>query len=428
MKTFRGVQSLAARLIAHLKYTPILGLAALIGFVRIGIYARLLSVDEFGLLSKLLLISGFFCVAGSCGFQILAQRDLPAMFARQRYRRGLVILGKACMITSVVALLLCVTPMFGYVPLNVAALALLIGVIHGWAQQSFMLVVLDSRSRLAMVPYSLQILQRTVLCCVVASGVAMLGGGALGILLAELAVTVVLSVTLLKKMLQGIGFSWAVFARLCKTGFTKKEWRVAAILLLGTTLSFLSTSVDRWLAADVLSAKQFGLYSFAWIPLVAALSMQALLNAGLFPLIAQRRVAGSDQNALRVTALVSVGLLLAALVLVLLANKLIAWAIPIWYGQYQDALPLFLPLLAAAAFRVSDFWSSFLIITHRHVSLLVTQLILIMLAFVYCRFALDGTAWMQNPYNFTLLALFLAAGNYFANASLAFVVGRRAAS
>lgn len=419
---------MAARLIAHLKYTPILGLAALIGFVRIGIYARLLSVDDFGLLSKLLLISGFFCVAGSCGFQILAQRDLPAMFAHQRYRRGLVILGKACMITSVVALLLCVTPVFGYVPLNVAGLALLIAVIHGWAQQSFMLVVLDSRSRLEMVPYSLQILLRTVLCCVVASGVAALGGGALGILLAELAVTVVLSVNLMKKMLQGIGFSWAVFAGLCKKGFTKKEWHVAAILLLGTTLSFLSISVDRWLAADVLSAKQFGLYSFSWIPLVAALSMQALLNAGLFPLIAQRRVAGSDQKALRVTALVSIGLLLAALLFVLLANKLIAWAIPIWYGQYQDALPLFLPLLAAAAFRVSDFWSSFLIITHRHVSLLVTQVILIVVAFVYCRFALDGTAWMQDPYNFTLLALFLAAGNYFVNALLAFFVGHRAAS
>lgn len=419
---------MAVRIIAHLKYAPILGFAAMLGLVRIGIYAKLLDVAEFGLLSKALLISGFFCVVGSFGFQILAQRDLPTVFAHHRYRFGLVILGKAGMITSVAALLLCFLPLLHFFPLQVSALVFLIAVLHGWALQSFMLLVLDSRSRLEMIPYSMHILSRTVFSLVLASVVALLGGGGIGILLAEVLVTVIQAGRIMQKLLFAAHFSWDVFLRLCKKGFSQKEWSVAGILLLGTTLAFLSGSADRWIAADALSAKQFGLYSFSWIPLVAAMSIQSLLNAGLFPLIAQRRVAGSDRKALRVTAMVSIGLLLFSFAAAFLANYLIAWIISKWYGQYTDALPLFLPLLLAAAFRVSDFWSSYLIIVHRHISLLVTQSFLILTAFLYCRYGLQGTDWMSDPYNFTLLALFLAVGNYIVNAVVAFFAGYKVGS
>lgn len=419
---------MTVRIIAHLKYAPILGFAAMLGLVRIGIYAKLLDVAEFGLLSKALLISGFFCVVGSFGFQILAQRDLPTVFAHHRYRFGLVILGKAGMITSVAALLLCFLPLLHFFPLHVSALVFLIAVLHGWALQSFMLLVLDSRSRLEMIPYSMHILSRTVFSLVLASVVALLGGGGIGILLAEVLVTVIQAGRIMQKLLFAAHFSSDVFLRLCKKGFSQKEWSVAGILLLGTTLAFLSGSADRWIAADALSAKQFGLYSFSWIPLVAAMSIQSLLNAGLFPLIAQRRVAGSDRKALRVTAMVSIGLLLFSFAAAFLANYLIAWIISKWYGQYTDALPLFLPLLLAAAFRVSDFWSSYLIIVHRHISLLVTQSFLILTAFLYCRYCLQGTDWMSDPYNFTLLALFLAVGNYIVNAVVAFFAGYKVGS
>ena len=426
MKIFDNFRLLLSKGFIHLRYTPILGLAALIGLARIGIYARLLNVDEFGLLSKLLLISSFFSVVGSFGFQLLAQRDLPTMFALGRYRKGLVILGKSGIITSLAALAMCLAPLFDLSPLNVPTEAFLFAILHGWAQQIFMLVVINSRSRLQMSRYSLQMLFRTLLSSAAAVIVGVMGKGGVSIVAAEAIITILMAIVMIVYLLRTIGFSVPVFYKLCKKGFIKKEWYVSIVLLIGTTLAFLSTSADRWLAADFLSGKEFGLYSFAWITLATALSIQALLNAGLFPLISRGHVAGS--NAFRMTTMVSGGLLIIGLITALIAHTLIIWIIPKWYPQYIDALPLFPPLLLAAAFRVSDFWSSYLIIVHRHNSLLKTQFFLMLFPLLYYIFVSTGSTSMQVPYNLTLLALFLAAGNYVINAFVAFTSRYKIAS
>lgn len=416
-----NTQLLLSRVLYHLSYTPILGLAALIGLIRIGIYARLLDVDEFGLLSKLLLISSFFYVVGSFGFQLLAQRDIPARFAEGRYRKGIIILGRAGIVTSITALAVSLVPLSGYSPLGVTALAFLFAVLHGWGQQIYMLVVIDIRSRLEMMRYSWQILVRAVFSAAVAVIVAAMGGGAIGIVVAELVITVMLTAKMMEHLLNSTRLSITTFTKLSAKGFNKTEWQVSMVLLVGTVLAFLSISADRWIAAARLSSTEFGLYSFAWISLVVAMSVQALLNAGIFPLIAQRRVAGgSDTNALRITTIVSGGLLIVGLITAFIANALAAWAIPRWYPQYINALPLFPPLLLAAAFRVSDFWSSYLIIVHRHHLLLKIQFILILVPLLYYWLNSSEPSRMLVPHNFALLALFLAVGNYILNAFSAF--------
>lgn len=409
----------------HLRYTPILGIAALIGLLRIGIYAHLLNVGEFGLLSKLLLISSFFCVAGSLGFQLLAQRDVPAVYAIGRYRKGIIILGRAGIVTSAVAIITCLIPMFGLSPLSVPAFPFLLAIIHGWSQQLFMLIVIDSRSRLEMIRYSWQILARTILSSGAAIIVALMGGGALSIVAAEMLTTFLMTARMLDHLLHATRLSISTFAALSKNSFNKKEWHVSAVLLGGGILSFLTISADRWLAADRLSSEEFGLYSFAWIPMLMALSVQALLNAGFFPLLARRRVVKSDANVLHLTAIASGGLLLFSLFIAFVSNIIAAWAIPKWYPQYANTLFLFPPLLLAAAFRVSDFWSSYLIIMNRHIILLATQFFIVLPPILYYFNCLAGSSKMQNPYNFTLLALFLASGNYFINAIISIISGMR---
>ena len=405
----------------HFRYTPILGFAALLGLIRLGVYAHLLNVDEFGLLSKLLLISSFFCVGGSFGFQLLAARDVPAMFAVGRYRKGVIILGKAGIVTSATALALCLIPLLGVSLLGLSAMAFMFSVLHGWGQQIFMFVVIDSRSRLEMMRYSNQILVRTVSSFSGVVIVAVIGGGAISIVVVELVITVLLTTRMINHLLHTTLLSVPVFVRLSKKGFNKEEWHVATVLFAGAILSFLSISADRWLAADRLSGEEFGLYSFAWISLVAALSIQALLNAGLFPLIARRQAVGSNAKAFRITAIVSGGLLIVGLITAFTANALATWAIPRWYPQYINALPLLPPLLLAAAFRVSDFWSSYLIVIHWHNILLKTQFLLVLIPFLYYWWLRsEESSWMQVPYNFSVIALYLAIGSYILNAIAAF--------
>ncbi len=404
----------------HFLYTPILGFAALIAMIKLAIYAYFLDVNEFGLLSKLLLISFFFSVAGSCGFQHLAQRDLPAEFAAGRYRKGIVILGKAGIVTSVTALAICFIPLFGFSLLGVPPLTFMFAVVHGWGQQIFMLVLIDSRSRLEMTRYSLQVLARTFLSFVTTVIVLMLGGDAISIVFSEMIITVLISAKIIRCSLHAAHLSISVFFRLSKKGYNQKEWYVSVVLLAGAVLSFLSVSVDRWFAANFLSGEDFGLYSFAWISLSAALSIQALLNAGFFPLLARKRVTESNKKVWHLTAIFSGGLLIIGLIAAFIANALAVWAIPIWYPKYVSTLPFFLPLLLAAAFRVSDFWSSFLIIIHRQKSLLVLQFLLILIPITYYWLSLMELSEVQHvPKNFALLALFLSAGNYIVTALMA---------
>lgn len=406
-----------SKVTSHLAYTPILGFAAFLTFVRIGLYARLLDVSDFGLLSKLLLISSLFFATGSFGFRILAQRDLPKILVGGRYRKSLILLWQAAIVTTITILIAWSASLFGLSILGISSMTLLWALIHGWAQQIFMLAVIDTRSRLQMTRYSWQIFSKTILSSAVALIIAYMGGGAVGIIIGELIITLLLTAQLFRQMLQQAGMTIMLVSMLSFKMFRMRSFWVAMSLFAGTTLVFLSTNIDRWLAANYLSENDFGLYSFAWISITIALSIQALLNASIFPLLSRKHIEGSHGGgALRITLIMSTGLLLLSLIAALIADKTADWLIPIWYPQYVDALPLLLPLLLAAALRISDFWSSYLVVVHRQNTLLKIQIILISLP---CLFYLLGGAehsWPQTSYDFALLALFLSVGNFIANA------------
>lgn len=407
-------------IINHLSYTPILGISAFIGLMRMGIYARLLNVDDFGVISKIFLISSFFAVGGSFGFYLIAQRDLPGMYVKGHYKDGVLMLGKVGFITTLMALVFSLLPITTYRPLDINPFFFSLAIAHGWCQQIYLLAVTDIRCRLEMKRYSYELLIRTVLALAVATLVAYFGGGVFGIVLAEVIINVLLTFKLIKDLIKSTALSVPVFFKISTKGFNKEEWKVSFVLLAGTLAIFFSTSVDRWIAADQLIISEFGSYSFAWISVSIALSVQALLNAGLFPLIAHKRSAVSDQAALRMSAFVSIGLLVIGLAGAYLANVVARWGIPIWYPKYNLALPLLPILLAAAAFRVSNFWSSYLVIAHKHNEMLVTQIALIALLTLGTWLMKDRIDTSHLAYAFAWLNLLLAAGGYFFNAIVAY--------
>lgn len=396
------------RAATYLSYTPLLGFAAFLSLIRITIYSRLLSVSDFGLLSKLLLISSIFSAAGSLGFQLMAQRDLPAFFSDGRYRQGLVLLCKAIVVTTVTALLASSVSLFHLPILGLSGLLLCCSIFHGWSQQVFILTVIDTRSRLEMMRYAKQILFKTVLVSVVAVIVAMLGGGAISVIFAELLMTLLFCAKFLG-VITGSAKKRLIFAVGVRS-FTRRDFSTALTLFVSTILIFLSTNIDRWLAADQLSHNDFGLYAFAWISLTAALSFQALLNAGILPLISKRRKEGQLTAAFNTTAYISVSMFVAGVILAAFVYWFAQWFLPNQYQRYAGALPLIMPLLLAAVLRLADFWSSYLVVMHRQSLLMKIQIILILIPCFY--YIVVPHAAIAAPSDFAWLAVTLAAGNY----------------
>ena len=85
--------------------------------------------------------------------------------------------------------------------------------------------------------------------------------------------------------------------------------RQRLILLAGSLVGFLSVNLDRWIAASVLDRFEFAQYSFAWITLLGAQSLQFLLNAGIFPLLARRTMGGTLLSGLRLAGAISIATL-----------------------------------------------------------------------------------------------------------------------
>jgi len=406
--------------VGYLSYVPPLGFAAFLSLVRIAIYSYFLSVGDFGLLTKLLLISALFGTVGSFGFQWMAQRDLPVLFAEGRYREGLFSLCKAVIVTTSSALLMSVCSLWNFPVLGVSGFFLCCGIVHGWSQQIFMLAAIDTRSRLEMMRYAKQVLFRTVAASVVAIGVAVSDGGPVGIVLAETIVTLLIAVRLISTITRDIAklFLWKNSMR----NFKKSDFSAALLLFAGTSLAFFSVNIDRWLAAEHLEYDDFGQYAFAWISLTGALSIQAFLNSGIFPLISRKRKEGKIGAAFKTTAYISFATFFSGSVIAIVLYLFAQWFIPIGYQQYAPALPLIMPLLLAAILRLADFWSSYLIMINRQNLILGIQIFLVLISFLY--YSIMNNYASFAPLNFAWLAMILAVGNYVMSA-LAAVFNRK---
>jgi len=399
----------------YLSYIPTLGFSAFFSLARIVAYAHVLGVEAFGLLARLLLVSSLFGVVGSLGFQLLAQRELPALFSSGRYRVGLISLCKAMIVTTFVASLMSAYSLLNFSIAGVSGLLLCCAIAHGWSQQIFMLVLINTRSRLEMTRYAKQSLFKTVAAFLSAMAVVMFGAGVIGIVIAEITVTLIFGLTLISKITKSI--SKPLLWKASIGGFTRSEIRAASQMFAGTFLAFLSTNIDRWLAAEHLTDSDLGHYSFAWISLTAALSIQSLLNAGIFPLISKKRKEGYNETAFKITAYYSLATLFVGIITATALVLLSKWFLTNKYPHYAPALPLITPLLLASVFRLSDFWSSYLIVVHRHYFLFKSQFFLIFIALIYYLTVI--TSDQVSPLCFAWMAAILASASYGTSALIA---------
>ena len=360
--------------VAYFSYTPLLGLAAAVTFGKLIAYAGLVDVGQFGSLGKMLLVSAVFGLGGNLGLQSVASRDLPALLARGRARRGLRLLAQTVAVTTAIGLVCALAALAGLSLFELTAQELVLGLVHGWSQSIFLTATYESRSRLEMMRYARDTAVRSLVVALAGAAAGAAGAGASGILLAEAACTLGLfsAVAAAASRRARTSIAWLLAAS--GSGLRSLPWRAAPVLLAGAVVVFASTNLDRWIAAEWLGREPFGQYAFAWLTLLAAQSAQALLNSGLLPLLARRRAEALEASAYRLTWLVSLALLAGGLALTGPLAWLIGMAIDRFMPQYGGAVALLAPMLLAAVLRLSDFWTSLLIVVEREGLVLVSQL------------------------------------------------------
>ena len=191
------------RLLWKSAYVPVLIFALAIMFARLLVAARLLAVNEFASYSAGLLVSSSFCMLGGLGLQILLQREMPLLICRGKSRQGIVLLMQALAVAVVCASIGMIAAWVGLgLLLNnnglITPTVACTGLIHGLSQQSFLLVTVESRSRLRPLLFACQYMLRSTLIIAIGFIAMRWSGSSTVVIIVEALITITISTFILR--------------------------------------------------------------------------------------------------------------------------------------------------------------------------------------------------------------------------------------
>jgi O-antigen/teichoic acid export membrane protein len=361
-QTMRWTLALTPRRLQQLWYAPLLALAMALMMLRLLVMARLLDVQAFAAFSGGILVSGTFCMLGCLGLQAMLQREWPVHLVRRQERRGLVRAAQCHLVALACAVVVLLLAAVGIAPAGMSPALLAAGVLHGFAQQVFLVDTVESRSRGETLRFSRQNLLRAIAVFGLSVAVAAWTGSALAALVVDALASIVCAAGFFRTSLRHGTMGVRALHALAVRRLRRVAWRSALTLMVIMAVAFALLNVDRWVAAERLGAVGFAHYAFAWIVLSIAQSAQVVINASVYPLVARRYAERGREVAFGVCLRASVAILAVGTLLALPIGLLLAYAIRVWYPQYTDAVAVLPLFLAIAVLRVSDFWSSFLLI------------------------------------------------------------------
>ena len=407
----------------QLWYVPVLAAAMGLMLVRLLVMARLLDVAAFATYSAGLLVSSSFGMLACLGLQSLLQRDLPVMIVRRRERAGAVLIVQCTLVAAACAAVGAGTAAAGLSLAGLSPALLAVAMVHGLSQQLFLIATVESRSRGEPLRFARQHLQRAL--AVLAAGAIMAGTSrhAGAVLAIEAALSLALAAKLLRHQVHAVPLAMGTACRLAWRRMPALQWRSALALLAVASLGFLMINADRWLAAQWLETALFGQYAFAWTVLMVAQSLQVVINASLFPLLARRFAHLGPAAAYRIGAKASLGMLLVGGLAALPVWYLLDAAILRWFAVYSGARTLLPAFLAIAVLRVSDFWSSYLVIVGKEARLLGLNLLTALGTGLVWWVWRRPDAASVGPLDIAALAMLLAVAGYAVAAAAAWRAG-----
>jgi O-antigen/teichoic acid export membrane protein len=396
--------------LANIGYVPILVLSMILMFVRTIVAARLLDIETFGLYSFGLLIASSFSVIGCFGFYSLLQRSLPVLLVRGQERRGWVMMNQTLLLALAGFILSLAVVLFN--PLDVSSMFFVIALFTGLAQQGFMVVTLMSRSEGRTMRFANENLIRAVLVISVTLVVAGISKDAVLVLFAESAATLIVAFSIYHNAAHHLSRPRIHSLWFALRHVRKIHWHSPLTLFAAGLLSFLILNSDRWIAGIALSKQAFAMYAFAGILLTVAQSAQAVINAAMFTNLAKTYATDGLQAARQRAARLSGGAFLIGTALAIPVYLLFNLFIDMVFPKYTGAKPLIVWFLALAVFRVSNFWTSFLVIAQRERQLMALHLFTLIACFSAWGIYDLGSIHIDAPTNIAALGLTIGALNY----------------
>lgn len=359
--------------VRHIIYIPILATAMGLMFMRLLLMAHFLSVEQFAQLNLVLISSSAVTMLVCCGLLLELQRKLPALLFQGGFRSAAVLSAQ-----TYVGAIMSGAPGFmvaaigitisGYTPLIIVA-----GSLHGISQLIYSAATTESRSNGDTVRFAWQNLLRALMVNVVSLLGAVVFDSALAIIAAETVATTIISLSISRVLFKKSALSLLSAIRIgARRAHRLNYLSLLALLLLGLS-SFISLSIDRWLASIYLPAYSFSIFSFAWMALLLSAQIQSLINASIFPFLARRYSERGAKRTFFLSSLLAAFFLAGSLLAVLPTFYLLEFLIPLYFPQYVGAIPLLPYLLIAACFRLADFWSTFLIVSGSETSALMVN-------------------------------------------------------
>lgn len=395
-------------------YAPVLALALGIMMLRLGLLAAYLSPEEFGLLAFGLLVSSGQVILGAFGLQQLVQRDLPGLIVMGRETDALRLIMQTGLFSLACFLLLLplyvIGPLFAAYPAEVWV----IGLGHGLSQQLFLLATTESRSRGAPLVFAKDNLYRAILVAVLSFTAILLGYSALMILVIEAAASTLLSLKRFRSIFAATSASVVHIVSDAALGMLRLPWSNALFLMAASLLTYGLLNLDRWVASLWLDKVLFANYAFLSIGLMMAQSLQSLLNAAAFPMIARRHATKGVGSAFKLARNLSLACLGAGLIvgpaLVLLSHSIIE----AWFPRYIDTIPLTWTILILAVLRLSDFYSTYLLVTgHERTLTLINLIVLAVACLALSQMGLQGFSGYTHPLQtVTSFAVYVGIAHY----------------
>lgn len=352
-----------ALLFARFGYVPVLVTAMIIMFFRALLAARLLDISEFGLYVVGMLVSNSFSLIGCFGFYWLLQRDLPMFIAKGRRVRGSIVLRQTLILTLIVFVSFLPLSLIGL--FSVSPVFFAISLLNGFAQQFFLVVSLQSRSEGQSTRFAIDNLYRAVAVLAMITLGGWITGTAFSMLLIEAVVTILVAVRVCASIYSSETIGRKVLWICATRALPRVRWGAPLTLMIMGIVSFAMQNGDRWIAASLLGIDEFALYGFAGIVMIAALSLQSVINVSLFPMLAKTYALNGNIKASRDAIRYSVIALVGAILLSVPAYYSINYATETFFPEFSLIREFLFLFLISSSLHVSNILTSYLIISKR---------------------------------------------------------------
>lgn len=343
-------------------YVPILGLSLVFVFLRTIAQASILSVAEFASYSVAILISSTFCMFGALGLHQYNQRNFPVFYLKGNVRKIGIDLARSIVVVAFIFFIFVTIIMVSMLVMEKKdnLNLLLVGVFHGALQQIFLLLTVVSRSQLKMRQHSNEYLFRSFLIFIIGIIFSIIYGSAELAIISEGLVTLVVSVIIGYRFYWNYDMSTRLAFLVVIKRISKFDWRQCLLLLNLSIVTFVLLNIDRWISVLIFNQELIAIYSFSIIFLYGCQSLQAVLNASIYPTILRLSNIENRKDVFKYVLVLVFVLLLVCGVLYFPYNWVVFFVVPKYFSQYMSFLDVSNLIYCVGVVRLADFFTAFL--------------------------------------------------------------------